>query len=434
MSELLEMNDLYKKIRKAVSPYYRHAEMLVKMVWYNARRSNIIRLIRKKKKVRVAFMTVNLSMWRCEELFRLLMADDVFDPVMVPMPRPMFNWEAEKEEQYRLMDYCRQNGFPYIPGYDYDKNIFNGYETIKPDVVFYSQPFSNASYKAHRVEEFWKRCVFFYVPYCFMIEKSAVFVNTLYFNICQSVFLENEMIRNMECDVVSNKGRNFIVTGYLGARKLLVHNESDNLAWKIQSTDIKRIIWAPHHSILNKDILNFSNFLDIADDMLSLAREYNGKVQFAFKPHPGLKPKLYDHPEWGKERTDRYYAEWNDMPNSILAEGSYERLFRSSDAMIHDCSSFTVEYLYTGNPVLYVTKDDHTDYLNDFGKACFDVHYKGKSISDIRSFIDRVVMDGQDSMKTIRSEFVNKNLMFDDMCTPEQIIVNNMKNVCVYGK
>ena len=253
-------------------------------------------------------------------------------------------------------------------------------------------------------------------------------------NICQNVFLENEMVRSIECGMATNKGRNFIVTGYLGARKLLVHDESDSQAWKMQSTDVKRIIWAPHHSILNKDILNYSNFLDIADDMLSLAHEYNGRVQFAFKPHPGLKPKLYDHPEWGKERTDRYYAEWNNMPNSILAEGSYERLFRSSDAMIHDCSSFTVEYLYTGNPVMYVTKDDHLDYLNDFGKACFDVHYKGKSISDIRSFIDRVVMDGQDSMKTIRSEFVNKNLMFDDMCTPEQIIVNNMKNVCVYGK
>ena len=301
-------------------------------------------------------------------------------------------------------------------------------------MVFYSQPYSNASYKAHRVEEFWKKCIFFYVPYCFIIENKAAFVDTLYVNICQNVFLENEMVRSIECGMATNKGRNFIVTGYLGARKLLVHDESDSQAWKMQSTDVKRIIWAPHHSILNKDILNYSNFLDIADDMLSLAHEYNGRVQFAFKPHPGLKPKLYDHPEWGKERTDRYYAEWNDMPNSILAEGSYERLFRSSDAMIHDCSSFTVEYLYTGNPVMYVTKDDHLDYLNDFGKACFDVHYKGKTISDIRSFIDNVVLDGQDPMRMIRSEFVDKNLMLDDMRTPEQIIADIMKNVCVYGK
>lgn len=428
------MNDLYKKIRKTVSPVYRHWEMLVKIAWYRAHVGRIIESVRQKGRIRVAFLTVNLSMWKCEELFRLLLEDDLFDPVMVPMPRPMFNWEAEKEEQNRLMDYCRQNGFPYIPGYDYDKNTFNGYEAIKPDVVFYSQPYSNASYKAHRVEEFWKKCIFFYVPYCFIIENKAAFVDTLYVNICQNVFLENEMVRSIECGMATNKGRNFIVTGYLGARKLLVHDESDSQAWKMQSTDVKRIIWAPHHSILNKDILNYSNFLDIADDMLSLAHEYNGRVQFAFKPHPGLKPKLYDHPEWGKERTDRYYAEWNDMPNSILAEGSYERLFRSSDAMIHDCSSFTVEYLYTGNPVMYVTKDDHLDYLNDFGKACFDVHYKGKTISDIRSFIDNVVLDGQDPMRMIRSEFVDKNLMLDDMRTPEQIIADIMKNVCVYGK
>ena len=110
------MNDLYKKIRKTVSPVYRHWEMLVKIAWYRAHVGRIIESVRQKGRIRVAFLTVNLSMWKCEELFRLLLEDDLFDPVMVPMPRPMFNWEAEKEEQNRLMDYCRQNGFPYIPG------------------------------------------------------------------------------------------------------------------------------------------------------------------------------------------------------------------------------------------------------------------------------------------------------------------------------
>lgn len=379
-------------------------------------------------------MTVNLSMWKCEELFILLMREDMFDPVMVPMPRPMFNWEAEKEEQYRLIDYCKQMGFPYIPGYDYDSNTFNGYGIIKPDVVFFSQPYSNASYKEHRIEEFWKNCIFFYVPYCFIIEKTTAFVNTLYINICQNVFLENEMVRSIECGMVENKGRNFIVTGYMGARKFMVHNESDNHVWKKQSTDVKRIIWAPHHSILDKDILNYSTFLEIADDMLSLAHEYEGKVQFAFKPHPGLKPKLYDHPVWGKERTDIYYSKWRDMPNSILSEGEYERLFRSSDAMIHDCSSFTVEYLFTNKPVLYLTKDDHLSFMNEFGKKCFDVHYKGRSINDIRSFIDKVILDGQDTMKTIRSVFVHKNLMVEERRVPEQIMVDIMKNACAGGK
>jgi CDP-glycerol glycerophosphotransferase (TagB/SpsB family) len=118
--------------------------------------------------------------------------------------------------------------------------------------------------------------------------------------------------------------------------------------WKVADDNLKRIIWAPHHSIEgNNGLLKLSTFLENADSMLDIARKFHEKVQFAFKPHPMLLQVLYNHPKWGKEKTDKYYKEWENGKNTILTTGSYMELFKSSDAMIHDCGSFIIEYLYT---------------------------------------------------------------------------------------
>jgi CDP-glycerol glycerophosphotransferase (TagB/SpsB family) len=264
-----------------------------------------------------------------------------------------------------------------------------------------------------------------------VIGKEDVLVNNLYLNICQTVFSENEMIKSIESRVLINKGRNQIVVGYLNADHLIGEREEDSSLWKKSSKEIRKIIWAPHHSILEHDILNYSNFLNIADDMLQLARDYQDKVEFVFKPHPGLKPKLYDLDGWGKERTDNYYSEWASMPNTTLGEGSYEGLFRSSDAMIHDSSSFTVEYLYTGKPVMYMSKADHLDYMNSFGKVCYDMHYKGFSIDDVRSFIDNVVIGGKDIMMEKRESFVKNCLRMSNGCgRTADIIKNHIVDLC----
>lgn len=416
---------MYRKIRKFLAPYYRYLEMRMKIVWYNNHKRQILDRLKKKEVIRVAFMTVNLSMWRCESLFRLMMADSRFEPIIVPFPRPMFNQDAEKQELLRMIDYCKSEGFPYIPGYDYEKLQFNGYDEIKPDIVFFCQP-HNAAFPAHKLEAFWKDCLFFYVPYCFHIGNYTDMVNNLYMNICQLVFLENNILKDVESRMMINKGANCVVTGYLDEDVFRKHVESDNAVWKKQDSDLKRIIWAPHHSIRDIDILNFSVFLEIAEDMLSLAHKYEGSVQFAFKPHPGLKPKLYDMEGWGKERTDKYYSEWENMPNTILAEGSYHSLFRSSDALIHDSASFTVEYLYTGKPVMYLAKDDHMNHLNEFGAMCYDVHYKGRTIKDICDFVEHVVLEGKDGMKDVREKFISENLYRTDEKSPAENIMDSL--------
>ena len=82
--------------------------------------------------------------------------------------------------------------------------------------------------------------------------------------------------------------------------------------------------------------------------------------------------------------------------------------------MVHDCSSFTIEYCYTLNPVLYLIRPDqeyaHLSNLNDFGKKAFELHSLGVAKSDIQSFLDNILA-GNDNFHNKRLDFYNKYLL-----------------------
>ena len=177
----------------------------------------------------------------------------------------------------------------------------------------------------------------------------------------------------------------------------------------------KRIVWAPHFSIVSKSstLPPRSNFLWMAELMVTLAKEYSDRIQIAFKPHPALLTQLYQHPEWGQQRTDSYYDLWRTMENTQLETGEFIDLFMTSDAMIHDSGSFVVEYHYTKNPAMFVSKDMKPilESLTDFGKEAHYIHYIGATEADIRHFIDDVVLAGNDPMRPQREEFFRNYLL-----------------------
>ena len=191
--------------------------------------------------------------------------------------------------------------------------------------------------------------------------------------------------------------------------------------WKCQKKNLKKIIWAPHHSILKDSPIFYSTFLKYYENMLSLAEKYKNDIQIAFKPHPLLLTKLYHI--WGKEKTDHYYSQWENGENTQVVLGDYVPLFLYSDAMIHDCASFTIEYHYTKKPVMYLIKDEHhADDLNEFGKMAFDLHYKGRCVEDVENFIKDVIA-GRDEKEKDREIFYQDYLLPPDGNTASDNII-----------
>lgn len=113
---------------------------------------------------------------------------------------------------------------------------------------------------------------------------------------------------------------------------------------------------------------------------------------------------------WGKEKTDAYYAAWANAENSTIVENDYVDLFKSSDALIHDCVSFIVEYLYVHKPVMHLNTGQIKDELNDEAKEAYQAHYLMNRPEDIERFITEVVLKGKDT-KSAEREAVYKKLL-----------------------
>lgn len=410
-------------LRGFARPLWRYIQKKKKINLYRRRYPIILDTIKKKERINVVFFVMNIGMWKSDYLFSLLMKDTRFNPCIVSFFYPNDSIEYQKYVQDSLSSYFSSKGFPYRDCYDFEKNAWLNLQTLNPDIIFYAQPY-NCGYERYLIESLWTSSIFAYIPYCFQMEDIGIFHNLLLQNIAWKLFYPTKFHCAQEQKLNYNKGKNIAVCGYPMADYLLSKEDANPSIWPQKDHSIKRVIWAPHHTILSTDILHYSNFMEMAEPMLDLARKYEGRVQFAFKPHPRLMPKLYSL--WGKDKTMEYYNAWGSSPNTTFVEGDYVDLFKSSDALIHDCSSFMGEYLYTGKPLMFVAKSHCEDVLNDFGMMCFKQHYKGDTIESIRKFIDNVVIGEIDPMKEERLKFFKEQLLPPNNCTVAQNIYNIM--------
>lgn len=394
-------------IRSVFSACYKMKERLrlkLSILLYNRHLNRILPKISSHRPVRIMFYVNNLSMWKSDKLLMLLKDDNRFEPFIVSYLYPTDTTDHKNALEQQLFSHFGSIGAKLESGFDYKRNRLYPVSVFKPDILFYPQPYRN------KLRDIPRNVLLSYIPYCFEMEEERHFYNSLYQNICWKIFVPTQLHKELKVRYNYNGGTNVVVSGNPLADYFFDGHKPEAEIWPINNPVLKKIIWAPHHSILPDDILDYSNFLEIADDMLKTAHKYKEKVQFVFKPHPMLKEKLYKLESWGIERTDRYFETWKSIPNGNLAEGNYVDLFMTSDALIHDCSSFTAEYLYVNKPVMYLTRKEKIEVFNTFADDCFKVHYHGCSIPEIESFIQNVI-DGTDPLYDQRTRFIKEQLV-----------------------
>lgn len=366
--------------------------------------------LRRKKQIKVVFLLSEVSVWKSENLYLSMLSHPRFKPFIVLEPT-LENGEYEQE----LQEYLKGKKYQYI--------ILEEEETIRnkvhPDIIFYQRPYGTILKKNDYYRNFY--ALFCYINYAFHSVDDTFFHNIPFSNLAWQNYYENELALADISKFMPNGGHNCIVTGLPMTDAYLIPSIVD--PWKPQNTKKKRIIWAPHHTISDREWLNYSTFIYYAEFMVELAKKYQNTIQFAFKPHPYLRRKL--NLMWGKERTDHYYNLWETMPNTQLETGKYVDLFKTSDALIHDCGSFTIEYHCTKKPALYLVRDKHhTDNMNEFGKRAFNLHYKANQAEDIKKFVDEVVINGNDNLKGDRLKFYNECLKSPNGKSTSENIIN----------
>lgn len=393
----------------------------------SAQAKKIVQL-QKQGKARVLFFLQTPSVWKYDALYWKLEESECFEPLVVVSPYNV-HINYDKDECFRVMrqteEFAQSQKYNYVSTYNLDTHKWlNIKKLYQPDIVFFTKPYKDTlpQYHIYNFEE----ALTLYLPYG--INCINLFHNTygLSFQALLWKFLvETEFQKHYAEIYEKSHGDNVEIVGALAEEKLMQEEYEAKDVWKPQEKKKKRIIWAPHHTV--DYLFNFSNFLNYCEDMLRLAEEYKDEVQFAFKPHPVLKFKLINL--WGLEKTEAYYRRWEELENGQIEQGDYIDLFKTSDAMIHDCASFTVEYLYAQKPVLFQIRDEKVkDEFNTFGQMCLDQHYLAYSIEETEKFIREVVIAGKDPKKAEREQFYKQYLYPKDGIMPSDKIFEILKN------
>ena len=327
---------------------------------YESIRNNLI----EKKKINVAFFIHDAAKWKYEGVYRCFEKDERFNPYIVIVPFAAGS----------------------VTGYNVEENMMKTYSYFKT---------------THKV------CLP-YEPYAWMISARYIeHFNRDFHNCMWKIFYETPLHVNMSKQYAINKGINAVSSGYPMLDVFFDSNYVPNDSiWKKQGKRKKRIIWAPHHHIYEKN--RCANFLFVYDLMIQLAKKYENEVQFIFRPHPELAKKLdFCVSGWNEQKRKEYYSVWENMPNTQIELGDYIDMFLTSDALIQDCGSFTAEYLATGKPMLFMEANKEVIAgWNECGKAIASHLYLSDKGAGVEDFIQNVVIAGQDSMLEQRLKFI----------------------------
>ncbi len=384
------------------------------------------RLSSLERPINVIFLVLYASVWKYDSLYRLMEKDKRFNPLILVCPIADRGYEHMVENLRPAYEMFKKKGYNVLCAYDEVRQTYIDVPDLNPDIIFFAYQYANhvdARYNEITLKPYLK-C---YVNYSYKNNPFVWSIASQFHGLMWQYYSECEDNKKFVQSVSSWEFNNIHVVGYPMYDEF-IQTKGSGKDWKIQDNhEMKRIIWAPHHTIEGNDsAIKLSTFLLNADFMLDMAERCKDSIQFAFKPHPQLRPALYHHPDWGKEKTDAYYQRWENGQNTTFVSGEYVDLFNSSDAMIHDCHSFIVEYLYTQKPVLYLANYDRESQCNDVGKKALSCHYQGISKDDIIRFIEDVVLAGKDDMKEKRKCFYNDILVPPHGLSVAENIVNEI--------
>ena len=385
-----------------------------------------LQIIRKKVKVKVAFFLIHESVWKYDVLFDLMLKHPRFEPQIFVCPAVNFGMENMLFEMNKSFEAFKKKGFNPIKTYNEATGEYlDVKKAFSPDIVFYTNPYEGLQDYRYYIKQF-SNTLTCYVPYAIMTTNYDAFYNLNFHNLVWRIFSETPIHKNIAFHKQLNKGKNNIVTGYPGFDPLLINKTPNENVWKNKNSTLKKVIWAPHHSM--NELNKVSNFLEYFDVFLELAVIYKDKLQIVFKPHPLLKVKLENDPDWGNEKTDEYYNKWVNLENGQFENSEYVDLFLTSDALIHDCGSFMAEYLITGKPALFMVRNEWVmNEWSEFGEKAVAAHYQSRNKEQLIDFIENVLLNRNDWMKEDRNNFVQNNLIQKNNLTASQNIMNYLE-------
>ncbi len=373
---------------------------------YSAHAAECREKLARGERLRVAFLVCDASMFSGESVFAKMRGDPRFECFIAVAPR-VTRGDAFLRETLEKAVGTLGKRYPGAVRALYDPDGRRT-ESLDADIVFSTVLYEDQTLSDYTVERLSRRSLVAILYYgygglFFTNEKKTPFLPNIVF--AWRYFVSNEATLAMSVAQNPALAANARVVGYC---------KMDRLAeLQVPRRERKRVILSPHHTIdKDSDGLALSTFLVNSEMYLKLPEMFP-EVDFVFRPHPLLFPRLATSKWWGEEKTSAYRAKMETFPNVEFQQGGdYFETFADSDALIHDCGSFLAEYFYTGKPQCYLLENDATverQFL-PFSRKLLEHVERAYAEDDVVAFIRRVVLECDDPRREERDAFAAREV------------------------
>lgn len=358
----------------------------------------------KNRPIRFASYVVFDSAFGAKKLYELMKNDDKFDAKIVIIPDTARGEENLKKcynatKEFFIKNYGKEM---VLDGWDEKTGEFLDHSD-KFDIIYCANPYDDMVHKLHKISYLSKKNVLpVYIPYAFYPfeycnkEIAPLFSMSLFWKIFLDSKITFEEFKKFEII----KAKNAIVTGYAKMDDFINLNKINNSK--------KSIIIAPHHTIKNGSALQISNFLYYYDFILELPNIFPN-INFIFRPHPLLFVNLVNYGFWSELEVDNYIEKIKKSMTYSVG-GDYLKIFANADGIVHDCSSFIAEWLFSGKKGCFVSFDSKVfSQLSKFGKKALSFYDIAKNKEDIISYITSIENDKIDNLNLENMEDIIVN-------------------------
>ncbi len=361
---------------------------------------------RRTRALRFAAYVIYGSTYGGDGLFQLMMEhSDQWKPKIVVIP------DVYRGKKHQNETYCQTKKF-FIEKYG-DEYVVDGYnietgEIIDVsdsfDVVYCANPYDTIVDPKHSICYLSKKnLLVFHLSYGFDVGFSTTLgrMTNLDCNLLWKYFTDTTYSYNDFVKYQLNKGRNVELVGYA---KMDVLSKYKYVSKKKR----KKILIAVHHTVAMEE-LPLSNFLEYYDLIPELSEMFPD-IDFIFRPHPLLFTAMINNNFWTEKQVDEYLQKLQEHGIIYSTSGDYMQLYAECDALINDCGSFTVEWLYTGKPSCFAySKKLNENMLTTLMLESIKCQYVAHSREDIISFVNQIVND--EYKKTLDEVWLKENIM-----------------------
>lgn len=359
--------------------------------------------------IHVALMETRRGFWlNHASIYEAMKADEAFDVKVFAVPKRSPGGDMDWKEYQNLIDFFEMEGVPCNRAYDLESQNWNNPIVFGiPDVVFLSTPWNsqyNFMYGSSYLRRFSHLAI---LPYGF--STLDLFYHAPCLKSCQYIFCENETLRAHFAPEFPSR---LIVVGHPSFDPYL-HPLKAAQRVVSKSTEAKhRIIWAPHFTVVGgKTEHQFSNFFEYFDVFVQMAKDHP-ELEIVMRPHPELFKFMVNSGAKTSREAENYRERFDALPNAFIYEDAdYISLFRQSDAIVLDSVGFIGAYAPTGKPVCFLESAKRTR-LNSIGERLLHADYAAWNAEEIREFVERVVLGGDDWKRAEREAAVKKLIYF----------------------